>query len=476
METQIKFILNDELIEEDINPAAVVLDYIRSKRLTGTKEGCKEGDCGACTVLIGETIDGQVIYKSINSCLLPVGNISGKHVVTIEAFNGDNNSLNPVQQAFVDEGASQCGFCTPGFIVSMTGYFLNEGNLKFNNVVDALDGNICRCTGHNSIIRAAEKVADRFKDALVMNGTKLKFLADNKVIPQYFLSIKDRLKNINEQNHSQPENNKIKKYFVGGGTDLFVQKPDEMLRSDVVLLQNEKNLKGIIVENGYCVIGSGSSVTEILESDLFRQYFPNIFDFIELFGSTPIRNGATIGGNLNNASPIGDMTNFFLALDSVVTLNSGKSKRDIPLNKYYLSYKKTGRKPDEFMESIRFKLPVKNYFFNFEKVSKRTYLDIASVNTSILMIMEKEIITSIHVSAGGVSAIPLYLFETSGYLIGKKIIAQNIREAVSIVQKEISPISDARGTAEYKRLLLSRLIYTHFIKLFPAQIKLEDTL
>ena len=464
------------MIETEINPATVVLDFVRNERLTGTKEGCKEGDCGACTVLVGEVIDGEVKYISINSCLVPIGNVMGKHVVTIEAFNCNDKNLNPLQQAFVEEGASQCGFCTPGFIVSLTGYFLNEGNLSYNNVIDALDGNICRCTGHNSIIRAAEKVSERFKETLVMNGTKLKFLSDNKIIPEYFLTIKDRLKKIRAAEISEPHNNFEKNYFVGGGTDLFVQKPDEMLMSNVVLLQNEKDLKGIKIEDGNCIIGSASSVTEIFESDLFKKNFQKIFDFIELFGSTPIRNGATIGGNLNNASPIGDMINFFLALNSIVTLTDGKSKREIPLNKYYLSYKKTDRRPDEYMHSISFLLPQGNYYFNFEKVSKRTYLDIASVNSSVFLNVENEIITNAHISAGGVSAIPLYLFKTSEFLRGKELNIENIHEAVSIAQSEISPISDARGTAEYKKLLLSRLIYTHFITLYPELITIEETL
>ncbi|MEO6696074.1 MAG: FAD binding domain-containing protein [Ignavibacteria bacterium] len=472
------FILNNETIETSTNPAVVVLDYIRKKRLTGAKEGCKEGDCGACTVLTGELIDNRLVFKSINSCLMPLGNAAGKHLVTVEALNLPGKILNPIQQAFAEEGASQCGFCTPGFIVSLTGFFLNSDSSNFNKVIDALDGNICRCTGHNSIIRAAEKLSIQFKNSIPDGDERLKFLIDERIIPEYFLNIENRLKQINSVSNGVEINKNNNFHFIGGGTDIFVQKPDEVLNSEIILLKDlpeQNGLNGITEINGYCFIGSRSSVTDILESNIFKKCFPQLLDFIELFGSTPIRNGATLGGNINNASPIGDMTNFFLALNSTVILRNGKSERKIPLNKYYLSYKKTDKKPFEYMHSLSFKIPEGNYFFNFEKVSKRTYLDIASVNSSILLNIENDIITNAHLSAGGVSAIPLYLFKTSDYLTGESLNIDNIHEAVSIALSEISPISDARGTAEYKKLLLSRLIYTHFITLFPHLISIEET-
>lgn len=472
----IKFILNNDLIETGVNPAGVVLDFIRSLRLTGTKEGCKEGDCGACTVLVGEHVNGEVKYKSVNSCLDPLANIYGKHVVTIEGLNLNDKQLNPIQKVFVDEGASQCGFCTPGFIVSLTGYFLNQGKLRHNDVIDSLDGNICRCTGHNSIIRAAEIVREKFNEGVSSNGTSLKFLIDNKIVPEYFSSIKDRLSKISKERRESSDQNKSAKYIIGGGTDLFVQKPDEMLSADVKFLEDNKDLYGIKIINEFCHIGSSSTVTDILESDVVKKYFPGIYNFSELFGSTPIRNSATLGGNLNNASPIGDMTAFFMALNSNVVLSNGKSRREIPLNKFYKSYKTTERNPDEFMESLNFKLPEGNYFFNFEKVSKRTYLDIASVNSAMLLKIENGIITEINISGGGVAATPMYLFQTCEFLKGKELNIENVCEATEISQKEISPISDARGSSDYKRLLLTRLIYAHFITLFPELIKIEETL
>ena len=477
MNKKINFILNNELIEVEINPSTVLLDFIRRLKITGAKEGCKEGDCGACTVLAGELIDDEVIYRSVNSCLIPVMNISGKHVVTIEGLNQENKELNPIQQAFVDCGASQCGFCTPGFIVSLTGHFLNKVKPDHNSVIDSMDGNICRCTGHNSIIRAAEIVSERLKINNNTDRNSFLSLIDNKIIPVYFNTIKERLQKIHtsENNSTSSSGSKVK-YFIAGGTDLFVQRPEQMLFSDVIFLEEKNNLKRINIADGYCIIGSTATVTDILESEVINKILPDINKFAELFGSTPIRNSATIGGNINNASPIGDMTSLFMALNSNVVLSDGNTVRELPLNKYYKSYKVTERRPDEFMESIVFKIPEVSYFFNFEKVSKRTYLDIASVNTAVLFYMKDEIITEIHMSAGGVSAVPLYLFKTCDYLKGKILNAENIKEAVSVSAEEISPISDARGSAEYKSLLLSRLIFTHFITLFPEFIELSETI
>jgi len=477
MTQKIKFILNNELIEADVNPAAVVLDYIRDNHLTGTKEGCKEGDCGACTVLVGELKNNEVNYISVNSCLFPLGNIQGKHVVTIEGINPEGKNLTPIQNAFVEEGASQCGFCTPGFIISLTGYLLSTEDINAKDALYSMDGNICRCTGHNSIIRAAEKVIGSFGDDVNSNGTKLKSLIDNKFIPEYFSTIKDRLKDTEVKHSIREIGEDVPSYFVCGGSDLFVQIPDTMLSANVKFLYDTPELKFIREENGNVLIGSTSTVNEICHSKIMMKHFPQLFNCLELFGSVPIRNSATLGGNLNNASPIGDMTSFFLGLNSTIVLADGEdNQREIPMKDYYLSYKKTARNVDEYMKYLFFKIPSKPYHFNFEKVSKRTYLDIASVNSTMLIEMNGNIIDDIHISAGGVSAIPLYLRKTRENLLNKEVTVDNIKEAAEIAMTEIAPISDARGAADYKKLMLKRFIFSHFIKSFPEIISIKDTI
>jgi xanthine dehydrogenase small subunit len=215
------------------------------------------------------------------------------------------------------------------------------------------------------------------------------------------------------------------------------------------------------------VIGGSATASDIIDSPLFHDHFPEIFKFIKLVSSTPIRNMATIAGNFVNASPIGDLTIFFLALDTQLVLSNGKKKREVALKKFYSGYKTLDKKPDEFIEKIWFKLPADNHLFNFEKVSKRTHLDIASVNSAISLHMKNDKIKEANISAGGVGPVPLFLKNSSSFLEGKRLSPGIIEELLTNVQEEISPISDARGTEMYKRILLNQLIKAHFIVLFP---------
>lgn len=211
----------------------------------------------------------------------------------------------------------------------------------------------------------------------------------------------------------------------------------------------------------------------IKESTVFQKYLPRLKRFMDLIASLPIRNSATVGGNIINASPIGDMTIFFLALNASVILNNGLKQRKILLKDLFKGYKELDKSEDEYLEFIEFKLPSKNSYFNFEKVSKRTHLDIASVNSAIYIELENDIIKEIHLAAGGVAPIPLYLKNTSKYLIGKRIEIDLLNDALTILQSEISPISDIRGSEDYKRLLLNQLFKAHFIELYPEIINVE---
>ncbi len=455
----IKFILNEKEVQYTGHPGVVVLDYVRYlKNLTGTKIGCREGDCGACTVLVGEIIEDKMRYRSMTSCLMPLANANGKHIVTIEGVNMD--ILNPVQQAMSDEGATQCGFCTPGFVMSLAGFCLRDDVVDYHKeALAAIDGNICRCTGYKSIQRAVSKIAEICSKRA--DEDVVKFVAKNKILPAYFENIKDKLAMIqptaNRTNDiSKPE------YFVSGGTDLYVQKHDVMPHSELSFLMNKNELQGITEENGICIIGAASTVTDLIESPIIRKAFPNFETYYKLVSSTPIRNMATIAGNLVNASPIGDFTAFFLALDASIELSDTVSTRAIKLKDFYLGYKKLNKQPNEFLKSISFKLPSNKSRFNYEKVSKRTNLDIASVNTAMLVEFDNNVISTANISAGGVGPTPLYLKKASQYLKGKKVSIETIEELLAIIQTEIAPISDARGTETYKRLLLNQLVKAHF--------------
>jgi xanthine dehydrogenase small subunit len=458
----IQFILNDKTIAADLPAGMVLLDFIRyHQHLTGTKIGCREGDCGACTVLVGELVDGELHYESMTSCLMPLGNVHGKHIVSIEGINLD--ILNPVQQAMADEGATQCGFCTPGFVMSLAGFCLGDGS----DAIAAVDGNICRCTGYKSIERAATKLADMMKER---NGEDaIGFVTRRKILPAYFSDIKTRLQNLAASPftiHRSPIT------MVGGGTDLYVQKHDEMTHADIRFVFDHPELNGISREGNKCIIGPSATVSDLKNSPIINEVFPSFQRYAKLVSSTPIRNMATIAGNFVNASPIGDFTIFFLALDAQLVLRSQPQTpssegrlRMLPLRKLYKGYKQLDKKPDEHIEQIWFEIPGKDSFFHFEKVSKRTHLDIASVNTAIQLKMNGDKIESADISAGGVGPVPMYLQKTSDFLKGKKVSDDLVQQAIEIMKTEISPISDARGTKEYKTLLLGQLMRAHFITL-----------
>ena len=458
----ISFILNEKTIATDLPPGMVMLDFIRyQQHLTGTKIGCREGDCGACTVLVGEIVNGELHYQSMTSCLMPIGNAAGKHIVSIEGINFPD-SLNPVQQAMADCGATQCGFCTPGFVVSLAGFCLGNAAPTKENAIAAIDGNICRCTGYKSIEKAAAIVAEQLqgkKDAV-------SFVTEQKILPGYFSGIKERLQELiaAEKIRLLPDVAAMQErpHVVGGGTDLYVQKHEEMTNTTIRFVFDHPELNGISKEGNKCIIGPSVTVSDLMASSIINEATPNFHRYAKLVSSTPIRNMATIAGNFINASPIGDFTIFFLALDAQLVLSDGKTSRELPLRKLYKGYKILDKKPEEYIEQIWFDLPDKNTFFHFEKVSKRTHLDIASVNSAICLTMNGDVIEKAGLSAGGVGPVPMYLEKASAFLKGKKISDEVIQETIEVMKTEISSISDARGTKEYKTLLLGQLIKAHF--------------
>jgi xanthine dehydrogenase small subunit len=497
----IRFILNNEDISTSGPSGTTVLDFARyRKNLKGTKIGCREGDCGACTILVGELIADKVKYRSMTSCLMPLANAASKHIVTVEGINPEDGSLTPVQKAMVDESGTQCGFCTVGFVMSLTGFCLDrdrsarvssphvsKGSTPVAEAaVSAIDGNICRCTGYKSIERAATLLSE---PPAVAGG--LSQTIDRKVVPGYFSDISMRLAALAKSsssgevafNHPLLQAVPTGSAFVGGGTDTYVQRPDHMAETESRPLLYDEHLRGIRDLGETIEIGASATVTDLLESPVMQAIFPNLYKHLKLISSTPIRNMATLAGNFVNASPIGDMTVWFLALDATLDLSCGSPRvskgesRTLALKDLYLGYKQLAKQTDEIITAIRFRKPTGDFRFNFEKVSKRTYLDISTVNTAISLRLggdsesairnPKSAILEAHVSAGGVGPIPMYLRETSAFLAGRDINEDTITAANDLMQSEISPISDVRGTADYKRLLLRQLFRAHFVETFP---------
>ncbi len=459
-----EFILNNKAIRTRQSPGMSLLDFIRYEQyLSGTKIGCREGDCGACTVLIGEVVDGKMRYKSMTSCVTPLGNARNKHVVTVEGVNFEDR-LTPVQQALVDNGGTQCGFCTVGFIVSFTGYCLTAENPTVEGAISSVDGNICRCTGYKSIERAASDIASMLEGKDLSNPVP--WLVEAGFLPDYFTGIPERLNAITPQ--KKPVNGRT---VVGGGTDLYVQRHDDMLEEEIELIFDREELNQIHMKDDDVVIGASATATDMMESDVMKSIFPKLYPHMKLVSSTPIRNMGTIGGNIVNASPIGDLTAWLLALGTNITLKDPEgNRRTMPLKEFFLDYKVLNKKEDEIVHEFSFPIPAKDMMFNFEKVCKRTYLDIASVNSAIQLGIDGGVVTHCCISAGGVGPVPLTLPKTAAFLTGKPLSPGLLTEASGILQDEISPISDVRGSAEYKRLLLRQLFFAHFIELCSEQI------
>ncbi|MBZ0205254.1 MAG: FAD binding domain-containing protein [Flavobacteriales bacterium] len=482
-----EFILNDRTIRSDAEPGTTLLDVIRyHEHLPGTKIGCREGDCGACTVLVGELKNDRMDYRSMTSCLLALANVHGKHIVTVEGLTdplqhgAGVEDLSMVQQALVNQGATQCGICTPGFVVSLSGCCLSHEAVTENLAIRTIDGNICRCTGYKSIERAAADVARALEKKDIQYPVA--WSVKNGFVPAYFSDIEERLRSIQPLGkvaasgamHASPMPP------LAGGTDLYVQKHDTMHHAPIRTVFNDTTLKGIRIEGDTCIIGGATVANDLLASKELHSHFPNLEKHLLLVSSTPIRNMGTLAGNFVNASPIGDLTAFFIALDSTITLRaSSGEERQVKLKDLYKGYKDLDRSPEEILTNVRFKLPTKNTRFNFEKVSKRTYLDIASVNTAIRLEMSRNsaggsTIREAFISAGGVAPVPKFLANTAVFLVGKEATPETVRNAVAVMNEEIAPISDARGSADYKRLLLRQLLFAHFMELFPERFKLKE--
>ncbi|MDH3528321.1 MAG: FAD binding domain-containing protein, partial [Acidobacteriota bacterium] len=319
----IRFLLNNESIETDLPAGTTVLDFVRyRKNLKGTKIGCREGDCGACTVITGELVGKEVRYRTMTSCLMPLANASGKHIVTVEGINPKGVGLTPVQSAIVENGGTQCGFCTVGFVMSLTAFCIDGSAGTKDAAVSAIDGNICRCTGYKSLETAAADLC-QYKSA--SNGDQTIDAIQAGIVPEYFADVADKLKLYREAEMPGWEPSAP---VVAGGTDLYVQKPDQMVIEKATHVFYSEEFRGIWESAGYIEIGASATVTDLLESELMSDIFPRLYDHLKLVSSTPIRNMATLGGNFVNASPIGDMTIWFLALDAELVFNTDRS---IPL-------------------------------------------------------------------------------------------------------------------------------------------------
>lgn len=482
----IEFYVNQEHISTDASPGLLALDWLRkTQRLTGTKEGCKEGDCGACSVMVGTLQSDRIVYKAMTSCLIPLGDLHGHHLLTIEGVNLPQGQLNPPQAEMVKEGGAQCGFCTPGFIVSMCWYLLQSQDTQPNatGLKHAISGNLCRCTGYGSINRSIDALADQFGENgqyahLWSAPNRIDAMVDAGLFPAYLKTMPEQLATLRntlaEREAKLPPEEPT--FVIAGGTDLYVQRGEEIPHAPARLLNHRELLDYIEVHDTHVRVGALTSFETFASNPHIQAMFPSIKEDMALIASLPIRERATIAGNIINASPIGDMTALMLAVGSTITLQNGDGqRRSMPLEDLYLGYKTLSKTKDEIVIEFNFDTLDDGESTSFEKVSKRRWLDIATVNSAArIRVDAQNIITAARLTLGGVAATPLYVKAASEFLIGKPINEQTINEMLAIADGEISPISDVRGSARYKRLLARQLLVAHFHKLYPEHFQLND--
>jgi xanthine dehydrogenase small subunit len=462
----LRFILNDEDVEiGEIRATETLLDYLRlTKRLRGSKEGCAEGDCGACTVLVGRLRDGELRYETVNACICFVGMLHGAHVVTIERLSPVGGPLHPVQQAMVDFHGSQCGFCTPGIVMSLYGLWLAEPKPDVPQIEKALQGNLCRCTGYSPIVRAGLAMGEygaANMDALVAerDAIKARLAAINDGVTVDIGEGKNRIivpGSVDELARIYAEN--PTGTLVSGATDvgLWVTK---FMRDigPMIYIGQLPELHSIIETDGELVLGAAVTYTEAEAS--IAAHFPQLSELWGRIGGGQVRNAGTIGANIANGSPIGDTPPPLIALGARITLRRGDERREVKLRDYFIAYGKQDRQPGEFVEAVTIPyLPVGEKLACY-KVSKRKDEDISSLCGAFrLFVNDEGRVGMIRIAFGGMAATPKRAMAVEEALIGKPWTAETIEAAIPAFAVDYQPLTDMRASAEYRLLAAQNLL------------------
>jgi len=449
--------------QQTLAPTTTVLQYLRGlSNFKGTKEGCAEGDCGACTVVlavIGK--NGKLEYKAVNSCLVFLPQIHGMQLLTIEHLSDKNSVLHPVQKAMVEMDASQCGFCTPGFVMSLFALYKSCSQPTDETILDAFAGNLCRCTGYQSIIKAARHALDEIApDSFNQNEKATIQLLQTIEKGNACFATANQAYYVPETLASalSVKNTFPKIQLISGATDiaLKVTKKKETLPA-ILDLSGIEALKTVHETHQGYDIGSGVSL-QTIKIELSTEY-PALGKVLSVFGSKQIRQVATLGGNVGSASPIGDLIPLLMAYRAVVIVKSLAQERSIPIFEFIKGYHQIDLSEDELIVSIHIPKPNPNRIIDSEKISKRTDLDISTVSAAMeLELTSDKIITSIHLYFGGMAAVAARAIKTCEFLTGKKWEAATLEAAGSYLEKDFAPISDARAKAEGRMALAKNLL------------------
>jgi xanthine dehydrogenase small subunit len=473
MNDVISFILNSETISlKDFGPTETLLDYLRLRRkLTGTKEGCAEGDCGACTVLVGRMLDGSLRYESVNACIRFLGSLHGTHIVTVEHLASKDGTLHPVQQAMVDFHGSQCGFCTPGFVMSLYGLWLSTEKPSRSAIEKALQGNLCRCTGYEPIVRAAEQIAEARPSTLfdplerdranIMS--RLWAMQSNETIT---VSHNDERTivpgSLSAFTHAYAQ--EPKSTIVAGSTDvgLWVTKQMRALNT-VIFINNLAELQTITVDETGITLGAGVTYTYAFET--IARHIPPFARLIDRIGGQQVRNMGTIGGNIANGSPIGDTPPALIALGATVTLRSTAGSRTLPLESYFIEYGKQDRHVGEFVEKLFIPTVTPASQYAVYKISKRRDEDISALCAAFnLTLGDNGTVADIRIAFGGMAGTPKRASNLEAALTGKQWTQETIDAARDTLDDDFSPLTDWRATAEYRQLTAKNLLTRFFLE------------
>ncbi len=446
--------------DRTLSNTQTLLEFLRdTKRLTGTKEGCASGDCGACTVvLVTLDADEKLCYEAVNSCLMPVAELDGKALITVEDL-AQGDQLHPLQQAFIDYHASQCGFCTPGFILSALALKKQHPSPDIEAIDEALGGNLCRCTGYSPIIKAvllADCTNDRFTqlEASLVDSLKHLNRNDDPVTGFHQPSTLEALCCLKAE---YPES-----VLLSGGTDWMLRATQGLERVET-LISTEKiaALHQLTVEQGCWSVGAAVSLTRIKEQAKVSG-FAALDQLLSRFASQQIRNRATLGGSIGNASPIGDLAPLLLALQADLTLNSVQQERTVALEDFFLGYKHTALQSNEVISQIHFRVEEGAHIY-FEKVSKRIDDDISAVAVATHYTLDEGRIHGLLIGLGGMAATPVLAKDVMTAFEDVDPTTITL-EQISSALSELTPMSDLRGSAEYRLTVCARVIHHHLTR------------
>ena len=466
----IRFLLNGEKIELDsIEPSRSVLDFLREDQLcVGTKEGCAEGDCGACTVVLGELVEGKLRLNAINACIRFVPTLDGKALFTVEYLRSSDGSLHPVQQSMVDCHGSQCGFCTPGFVMSLWNCYADSEvtgtRPNRNQLATQLSGNLCRCTGYRPILDAGQAMFDlpavEFDRGSIARQLRALQSPDPLVYAYHNVTYHAprTLKELIHLRLQYPEAT-----VLAGCTDigLWVNKQFQDL-GDIIYIGEITELQRIDHSPASLRIGAGVSLSDAYSC--MAEHYPELKEMWERFASVPIRNAGTMGGNVANGSPIGDSMPWLIVLGASVTLVNAEGTRCIPLEALYVDYMKNSMCANEILEAIDVPLPTPGLVFRTYKLSKRFDVDISAVCAAFAVKLNDGVVESARVAFGGMAAIPQRALACEQALQGEAWTEATVQAAMQALQSDFTPLDDMRATARYRMRSATNLLYRFFLE------------